>query len=382
MTSLLVKNCRLYNATETEPLSSVSIRDGVIAQIGAEAPCDRALDAQGLILAPGFIDVHIQGAGGADVLDATPQALATIAQTCAKCGVTGFLATTVYQRDRQNRHLRVAAESLGQDLGGAQLLGIHLEGPFISPQKRGMIQPECLAESSAAVLEHILSLTGNSLRMMTLAAELPGSLDLIPILESHGVIAALGHTHATYDEAVRGLDAGIRHVTHLFNAMPSLHHRAPGPLAAVFERPAVTAQVITDGVHIHPAMVRLALAALGPNRFLPITDGMQALGLPDGLYRYHGIEYEAKTGTARYADGTLIGTALGLNQMLARFIEFTGCSLGTAIDTVTQNAATLLGLGEKKGAIRLGYDADLVLIDHTLEVAATIVAGRVVYERG
>ncbi len=384
MTSLLIKDCRLYDADRTAPLCAVLIRDGVIDEIGpVDAPvrAERVLDAGGRTLAPGFIDVHIQGAGGADVLDATPEALETIARTCARFGVTGFLATTVYKPGQENRHLRVAAECMGRDLGGATLLGTHLEGPFISPRKRGMIRPECLAEPSPSVLKEIRGLTDASLKMMTIAPELPGSLELIPALQGRDVIAALGHTNATYDEAARGFDAGIRHVTHLFNAMPSLHHRVPGPLAAVFERGDVTAQVITDGVHIHPAMVRLAFTALGASRFIPITDGMQAMGLADGTYSYNGIEYEAKDGTARYADGTLIGTALGLNRMLARFVRFTGCSVATAIDTASQNPSDLLGLGAKKGAVRVGYEADLILIDEDFTVDATMVGGQIVYER-
>ncbi len=384
MTSLLIKNCRPYDANETEPLCAVLIQHGVIAQIspaGAAVPADQVLDARGRILAPGFIDVHIQGAGGADVLDATPHALETVARTCARFGVTGFLATTIYKPGQENHHLRVAADCTGRDLGGAELLGIHLEGPFISPEKRGMIQPECLAGPSMSVLQHIYDLTADCLRMMTIAPEIPGSLELLPALESHGVIASLGHTRATYDETLRGFDAGIRHVTHLFNAMPSMHHRTPGPLSAVFERADVTAQVITDGVHIHPSMLRLALVGLGPSRLIPITDGMQAMGLPDGVYTYDGLEYETKDGAARYRDGTLIGTALGLNGMLARLIRFTGCSLPAAISAVTENTARLLGLSTKKGAVRVGYDADLVLIEKDLSVAATIVGGRIVYQR-
>ncbi len=217
--------------------------------------------------------------------------------------------------------------------------------------------------------------------MMTVAPELPGGLELARALVDRGVITSLGHTHATYEETLRGFDAGINHVTHFFNAMPSLHHRDPGPLAAIFERPEVTVQVIADGVHLHPSVVRLSFAALGAERFVTITDGMQALGLPDGQYLYNGLEYEARDGTARYKDGTLIGTALGLNQMLTRLRTFTGCSQSTAIRTVTENAATVLGLGHKTGSIQAGYDADLVLLDDDGSVHATIVAGQIVYQR-
>ncbi|UCD51912.1 MAG: N-acetylglucosamine-6-phosphate deacetylase, partial [Phycisphaerales bacterium] len=362
MTSLLIRNCRLYDAPKADAPCSVLVRDGRIERVGDIATVtDRGpeLDARGRLLAPGLIDVHIQGAGGTDTLDATPEALATIAQACARFGVTGFLATTVYKPNEPNEHLRVARDCIGQDLGGAVLLGIHLEGPFIASEKRGMIQPNCLTESTGATLDQIYEQTGDGLKMMTIAPELPGSLDLIRRLVSDGMVASLGHTTATYDETLRGFDAGINHVTHLFNAMPGMHHRAPGPLAATFERSDVTAQVIIDGVHVHPSMIRLAYAALGPDRFVTITDGMQAMGLPDGLYVYNSVEYEAKDGTARYHDGTLIGTALGLSQMAARLSTYTGCGLPTAIRTVTENPARVLGLADKKGAIRTGYDADL-----------------------
>jgi N-acetylglucosamine-6-phosphate deacetylase len=333
-----------------------------------------------------------------------------------------------------NRHLRVAAECTGSDLGGAHLLGTHLEGPFISMEKRGMIQPPCIAQPSTAILEDIRGLLAGTLRMMTIAPELPNGLDMIKALVAQGVVASLGHTKATYEQALAGFEAGIDHVTHLFNAMPSLHHRDPGPLAAIFERPTVTCQVITDGVHSHPAVLRLAYQALGPQRFVTITDGMQAMGLPDGRYVYNGIPYESKAGAARYlsvpekgvvgpspsekdqgaeaeagdasecivdggrqshgalqpgeartssharsVDGTLIGTALGLNQMLSRLMQFTGCTRATAIRTATVNAARVLGLGRRKGGLVPGMDADLAIFRPDLSVLATIVAGRIVY---
>jgi N-acetylglucosamine-6-phosphate deacetylase len=380
MTTLLVTNCRLYDASESSSLCSLLIRQGTIETVGRPDRAGHVLDAGGRIVAPGFIDVHIQGAGGADTLDATPEALAAIARTCARFGVTGFLATTVYKPGQDNRHLNVAAECVGRDLGGARLLGTHLEGPFISPHKRGMIQPDCLTLPAPAILDDIYTLAGDTLKMMTLAPELPGSADLVRALADNGTVASFGHSKATYDETVRGFDMGIRHVTHLFNAMASLHHRDPGPLAAIFERPDVTCQVITDGVHIHPAMLRLAFHALGPQRFITITDGMHAMGLPDGQYVYNNLQYESRNGTARYKDGTLIGTALGLSQMLARLTQFTPCSPVEAIKTVTENAAQILGLGRTKGTIAPGYDADLVILEKDLSVYATMVAGQIVYQ--
>jgi N-acetylglucosamine-6-phosphate deacetylase len=244
-----------------------------------------------------------------------------------------------------------------------------------------MIQPDSLGAPGPAMLKDVYDKTGGHLTMMTIAPELPGSIELIRDLVANGVVASLGHTQATYEETLAGFEAGINHVTHLFNAMPSLHHRSPGPLAAVFERSEVTAQVIVDGVHIHPSMIRLAYSRLGSGRFVTITDGIQAMGLPDGSYVYNGMDYEAKGGTARYHDGTLIGTALGLSQMAGRLMEFTGCSLTAAIETVSENPARVIGLAERKGFVRAGYDADLVLLEEDLCVHTTIVGGTVVYER-
>ena len=381
---LLITNCKLFDALQSEQTTSILIENDVIAQIGQIDPgtaCDIKIDAQGGIIAPGFIDVHIQGAGGADVLDATLEALQTISRTCAKFGTTGFLATTVFKPNQDNRHLVPAAEYTGRDLGGANLLGIHLEGPFISHEKKGMILPECICPGSERVFDEIQEITAGHLRMMTIAPELPESHKIIRSLVEADIIASFGHSNATYEQTLDGFEAGISHVTHLFNAMPSIHHRAPGPLIAILQAETITAQVITDGVHIHPAVLKFVFEKLGPTRTIPITDGMQAIGLGDGMFIYNGVEYESKAGAARYKDGTLIGTALGLSQMLKRFVEFTDCPFDTAIRMATQNPAVLLGLQDKKGSISVGKDADLILLDHEFSIYATMVAGRIVFQK-
>jgi N-acetylglucosamine-6-phosphate deacetylase len=217
--------------------------------------------------------------------------------------------------------------------------------------------------------------------MMTVAPELPRNLTITKSLVDSNIIASFGHSNATYEQTLDGFNAGISHVTHMFNTMPSIHHRAPGPLVAIFQTENITAQLITDGVHIHPAVIKLAFENLGPNRTIPITDGMQAIGLGNGNFIYNGIEYESRNGAARYKDGTLIGTALGLSQLLIKFIDFTGCPFDVAIKTVTHNPAKLLGLEDKKGTIAIGKDADLVLLDNDHSVYATIVAGKIVFQK-
>lgn len=378
---LLITDCKLYDAPATEPTTNILIEDGIISRVGSAEPCENTLDAEGRIIAPGFIDIHIQGAGNADVLDGTVEALSAISQTCARFGVTGFLATTVFKPEHKNEHLAVAADCVGRDLGGAALLGIHLEGPFISTVKRGMIQPDCLCPPSRKTLDQIMKAAKGHLNLMTIAPELPDCLPIIRLLVDSGIVASFAHSNATYEQTLAGFDAGISHVTHLFNAMAPCHHRSPGPLIAIFESDQITAQIIPDGVHIHPAVLRFAFEMLGPERIIPITDGMQAIGLGDGKFVYNGVEYESKDGAARYADGTLIGTALGLSQLLRRLMTFTDCPLDAAIRTVTENPAKLLGLQNKKGGIDVGKDADLVIIDDDLSVYATIVAGRVVYRK-
>ena len=384
MKTLLIKNCRLYDAAEDAPHISVLIENGKIAHVDPSAPdarADQVIQAEGRVLAPGYIDVHIQGAGGADVLDNTEQALSTLAGTCARYGVTSYLATTVYKPGQDNSHLSLSAECVGRDLGGATLLGIHLEGPFIAQPKRGMIQPDCLCMPTPEILGKINALCQGHLSMMTLAPELPGALDLIKSLEAQNCIASLGHTNATYEQTLEGFAAGIHHVTHLFNAMRSLHHRDPGPLAAIFNHDSVTVQVIPDGVHIQPPVLKLAMSHVGHDRVILITDGMQALGLPEGQYVYNDLDYVSSGGTARYHDGTLIGTAVGLSELVKRTMTLTECSLQSAIDMVTKHPARLLGLDHRKGAVQVGLDADLVLLNEDLSVHKTLVNGRIVFDQ-
>jgi len=376
---LIIKNCRLYNSPDKT--TDILIKNGKISKIGrlkSRFPGEETIDARGRIVAPGFIDVHIQGAGGADVLDGTVDALKTMSRTVARFGTTSFLATTVYKPGKDNAHLEIAADATGKNLGGANLLGIHLEGPFISLNKKGMIQPDCICEPSLQVLDDIQTISKGALKMMTIAPELKGSLEIIKKIRGRGIIASFAHSSAAYEETLEGIKAGITHVTHLYNAMMPIHHRAPGPLPAIFENKKLTAQIITDGVHVHPRVLNFAWDILGARRCISITDGMQAIGLPEGKYVYNGIEYESKNGAARYHDGTLIGTALGQNQLLARLMKFTGCTLEQAIKTATENPAKLLGIYNRKGSITPGKDADIVILNKDLSVFSTIVSGAVV----
>jgi N-acetylglucosamine-6-phosphate deacetylase len=382
MESTLIATGRIITPFEELEEREILIGEGKIQRIcrpGTIREFDRRIDAQDKIVVPGFIDVHVQGAGGADVLDATPEALDIIALTCARFGVTGFLATTVYRPHGNNTHLRVASAGRFQNPEGAQLLGIHLEGPFIAKGKRGMIQEDCLAPVDRGTLGRIRELCGEHLRMMTIAPELPGALQLIPALRAQGVVCSFGHSQADYEQTVAGIEAGIRHVTHLYNAMMPMHHRDPGPIPALLESETVSAQIIADGVHIHPAMLRMAVQRLEGNRLVLITDGIQAMGLPDGRYLYNGLDYESCDGTARYLDGTLIGTSLGMSELVVRCVRHGVCSLRQAIRGASYNPACVLGLQEHKGSLEEGKDADLVVLRSDLSVHLTFRSGRCIY---
>jgi N-acetylglucosamine-6-phosphate deacetylase len=378
---LFIRNCDIVSKGETRSDCNILIENGAVADVGRglkPPPHIERLDAQGRVASPGFIDVHIQGAGGADVLDGSEESLRTMAKSCLRFGVTSFLATTVYKPGQHNGHLREASRCTGRDLGGARLEGIHLEGPFISPSKRGMIQPDSICNPELDELGNIFKLTDGTLKIMTIAPELENSLQIIGRLRNEGVVASFGHSAATLEQTALGIEAGISHVTHLFNTMPSLHHREPGPLPAIFESD-LDVQIIPDGVHVHPSILQLACRIIGCERVIAITDGMQAMGLPEGIYEYNSLRYRSLHGTARYEDGTLIGTALGMNECLKRLKQHVQFSWEQTLRTATVNPARVLGLQIDDTGIYRGMRGDIVLLDSAFSVFATIVSGKIVY---
>ncbi len=381
--ALIIKNCRLYNSILTDSLKNILVEDGKILDIDSKDidTAGNSIDAKGKIIAPGLIDVHIQGAGGADILDGTVEALQTISKTLARVGTTSFLGTTVVKPLEDNKHLKLAKNYVEKDLDGANLLGFHLEGPFINIKKKGGLDPASIYEPSPEKLEEVFEVTSNQLKMMTIAPELPGNLELIKGLRRNSVVAAFAHSEADYEETKKGFDAGINHITHIFNAMLPLHHRKPGPLAAIFENKEVSAQIISDGHHLHPAIVKILYKFLGPKRCICITDGVQAIGLPEGRYIYNGREYESKNGAARYLDGTLIGSAMSLANIALKFWKFTGCSFDEAINSASKNPAMLLGIYDRKGSIDINKDADLIIFDDDYSIYSTIISGKIVFQK-
>jgi N-acetylglucosamine-6-phosphate deacetylase len=379
--SLLIKNCRLYSS---DNICHIIIKKKQISEIRtSKLPnfSGEVLDANFRIVTPGLIDLHIQGAGGADILDGTREAVHTISSALGRLGTTSFLGTTVLKSKEKNKHIKNANEYVNKDLPGAILLGFHLEGPFVNPNKKGGLASDGIYPASENALFEIFDICEDNLRMMTIAPEIPNAIEIIRELVKRGVVASFGHSDASYEETILGLKAGISHCTHIFNAMSSINHRDPGPLPAIFENDRITAQIISDGNHLHPVIVRMLFKILGPRRCVCITDGIRAIGLPDGVYSYNGRECESKLGAARYLDGTLIGTTMSLAEIAMKFKEFTNCNFKEAIDTVTMNPAITLGIDKQKGTIAVGKDADIVIFENDFSIFATVIGGRIVYQK-
>lgn len=381
--SLLIQNVSLYYNIKDTTKHDILVAKGKIictAPAGEIVRTGESIDAKGYIAIPGMIDLHIHGAGGSDSLDGEKESFKTISRTLASLGTTGFLSAMVIKPGEKNIHLQIAGECAGMDMGGASLLGIYVEGPFINIEKRGGIVAESITKPSSEILDRIIEESAGKLKIMCVAPELPGNEKIIHRLKDLDIIAAFGHSDAGYEETKKGFESGISHVTHLFNAMRPLHHRDPGPLAAIFEHTDISIELIADSHHIHPAMVNLASRLATKRNIACITDGISGMGLPDGKYTYNNSEYTSINGLARYLDGTLIGSTMGLGKIAANYIKFTGASFREAIDCVTINPARILGIDKYKGSIEVGKDADIVIIDENFNVKHSIVAGKTVYK--
>lgn len=336
------------------------------------------IDAGGLYAAPGLIDVHIHGSGGKDTMEGTEEALKTISGTIAKNGVTSFLATTMTMDwTGIARALDRIRDCMGMEMPGARLLGAHMEGPFINLQFKGAQNAMYVIPPSWELVQPYLDVV----KIITLAPEVPGALELIRKLKKKNIVVSMGHTAATYDEAVKGVEAGVSHCTHLFNAMTGVHHRNPG-VASVALATDVTCELIADTIHVHPGLYELIRKAKGIGRVTLITDCTEAGGMPDGEYSLGGQPIIVRNGSARLADGTLAGSVLNLNRGLQNFYKNTGTKLPEVFRTASANPARELGLEKDKGAIAVGKDADFFLMDKDFNVKATYVGGRCVWNTG
>jgi N-acetylglucosamine-6-phosphate deacetylase len=353
--------------------ATVSVADGRITSV-VPGHDGAALDVGDRWLIPGLIDTHVHGGGGAQCNTSSAEEVLAVAAFHAAHGTTALLATAVSADvDELERSLRA--------IGEAGVLGAHLEGPFLNPRRPGAMDPASFLEPSTGVLERLLG-AGGRVAMMTIAPELPGALELIAGLAGRGIVASLGHSEASYETAYAAARVGARSVTHLFNAMPALHHRRPGILGAALDVDELQCELICDGVHVDAMAMRLALRAKGLGGLRLITDAIGAAGMGDGEYRLADAPVVVQDGRATLTGretgggGVIAGSTLTMDAALANAVRFLGVTVAQAVALASANPARLLGLGAAKGAIAVGYDADLVVLDEDLRACATMIAGR------
>jgi N-acetylglucosamine-6-phosphate deacetylase len=376
----------IYGATVLTPderieHAAVVIEHGRIA--GVEQRVDAAppagadvIDGSGLLLAPGYIDLQLNGAFGDD-FTANPHTIWNVARQLPRYGVTAFLPTIITSPPDT---IAAAQQVLGErppDFRGTEPLGLHLEGPFLNGQKKGAHNPAYLRAPDLDLIADWSSNTG--VRLVTLAPELPGALDVVRQLAARGVVVSAGHSMATYDEAQRGFEAGVRYGTHLFNAMPMLHHRDPALPGALLSDSCAVIGLIPDGIHVHPALIKLIWQIKGRRGVNVVSDAIAALAMPPGTYHLNDLEIIVTEHESRLPDGTIAGSIVSLDQAVRNVVAYTGCAPEDAIATATSTPADVLHLGHERGRVQTGYHADLVLLTPELKVITTIVGGNIVY---
>ncbi len=365
--------------TENERILAVGSSEAV--KIPQDA---QIIDAGGRWIAPGLIDGQTHGGSGFDYMTASEEEIVSVLRWEASRGVTGVLPTvaTASLEDLLGMISRLKQVARQKPEGAARILGIHQEGPYVNPSKRGAQPAEHIRNPDIREMAQILEAADGLIRIVTLAPELPGGLEFVRYLSAQGVMPSIGHSEATYDEVMAAADAGLKRATHLYNGMSRFDHRDPGAVGAVLVSDAIYAELILDGKHIHPAAAKLALRAKGAGRIVLVTDSTQAAGLPDGVYiRPGNRKIIVKDGEARLESGSLAGSVLTLDRAVANAVGFMDISLPQALDLASRTAAESTGLQDQTGSLEPGKGADIIIVDDNMTVEATLVMGQVVYRR-
>ena len=382
LTALL--NARVLTPDEELAGATVVVRDGRIEAVGVglSPPAGaRTIDLAGLILAPGFIDIHVHGGGGFSLITEDPDEIRSYARWVASRGVTGFLVTLVgAPLPQMKRWLAAIAAASGGADGSARPLGVHLEGPFVNPTRRGALPAEGLRPPDVTEFLALAEAAQGRLKIITLAPELPGAADVIAAARERGVVISMGHTDATYEQALEAIEWGVRQATHCFNGMRPFRHRDPGCLGAILSSPRLSAELIADGVHVHPGAMASLLAAKGSQNTIIVTDGIAAAGMGDGAYSLAGETIQVQGGVASLPNGTLAGSVVTMVGAVRNIVRLGLAPLAEAVRMASTNPASALGLGRRLGRIAPGFSADMIALDDRLEVAMTFVGGQPVRE--
>ncbi|MEG6567420.1 N-acetylglucosamine-6-phosphate deacetylase [Thermoanaerobacterium saccharolyticum] len=376
----LIVNGRLLVDGNIVDDKDVLIEGNKISAIGNGLYADNTIDAEGNYVSPGFVDIHIHGSSGFDTMDGTFEAINTISKSVAMHGTTSFLPTTMTEDKGKIKNAIKNVFDNKDHVEGAEILGIHMEGPFINSKQKGAQDDKFILKPT---IENFTEICGDYIgvvKLVTIAPEVEGALDLIKYLREKNIIASVGHTDSTYDDVASGFKAGITHATHVFNAMKGFHHREVGTVGAVFDLD-ISAEVIADGIHsVFPA-IRTLIRLKGKEKVNLITDAMMATNLRDGLYQLGGQDVYVKDGAARLKSGVLAGSTLTLDKAVKNILFNADLTLPESVALASYNSAKVIGVDDKKGLIKEGYDADIIIFDENIEIKKTIVGGKIVYEK-
>ncbi len=389
---LIIKHGMIYSEEKIIKSGFLQIDHGKITNVGASNDEDFPTSNYKIItipeeyrIIPGMIDLHIHGVNGADTMDSTKEALNTMAATLPKEGTTSFLATTITEDINEiEKSLVNAGEYITtfQSEGNAEVLGIHLEGPFIHKKKAGAQPVSHIVDPNTQIFERLESLSNNQIKLVTMAPELPGGNELLDYLKNNNILSSIAHSEASYPQVLEAIEHGLSHVTHLFNQMTGLHHRDPGIVGAAFLRDELMVEIIADGIHVSPEIVNVAYKQITDERMMLITDAMRAKWLEDGTYDLGGQMVTVKNGKALLDENTLAGSVLKMIDAFKNIQKFTGCSIESAIKMACENPAKQLNVFDRKGSIAIGKDADLVILDENMDIFMTICKGKVAYSKG
>ncbi|EJX16919.1 N-acetylglucosamine-6-phosphate deacetylase [Staphylococcus sp. OJ82] len=381
MVEYVIENGRIYTEEEIIERGYIIVKDDKITDVG-KGDYEGALttyDAQGQHVLPGFIDIHMHGGYGEDAMDASCDGLKHLAESLLSEGTTSFLATTMTQSDENiTKALENIIEYQKQQnvLKAADIVGIHLEGPFISEHKVGAQNPAYVQRPSIEKVQQFQKTANNQIKVITFAPEVEGAHETLEALHDQ-IRFSIGHTVATFDETNEAVARGAKHVTHLYNAGTPFEHREPGVFGAAWTNDSLSTELIVDGIHSHPTAIQIAYKQKGNTRFFLITDAMRAKGMPDGEYDLGGQNVIVKGSEARLASGALAGSILKMNEGLKNLIQYTGDSPDNLWRVTSLNQAIALNIESQKGSLKVGKDADIVIVDDEITVQTTIKAGEI-----
>lgn len=388
----LIKNSNIITPYKIIYGGSIGINDGKITGISSsnlkEDDFDRVIDGKGNYISAGFIDIHNHGNYGHEVMEGTKEALESMAKFHLKNGVLGFLATTMTasHEDTINAIENTAKYMKNNNIPDesnpkAYLFGLHLEGPYFSMKKKGAQPAEFIKNPCIEEIKSFIEASENNVRLMAISPELPHAIEAIAFLKSRGITVSAGHSDATYDETMLGIENGITEATHLYNGMREFSHREPGIIGAALTDERVACEMICDGIHVSPAAMKLAVKMKGRDKIILISDAMMAAGLKDGAYTLGVQKVFVKDGAARLAEGNLAGSTLTLNRAVYNIVHLAGVKLEDAVRMASLNPARAIGIEKKKGSIELGKDADLIMFNDKLDINAAIIGGRIMFNK-